>query len=111
MRYFVLLFALLSFVAPARAMDCASLARVRTDVLRWDFPVSVTPMDAKASVAFISAYNREPPTSNLEGDLVAVISNPEKPTVVVVIFKDGCAAFTLFFPKQKFINLIAGDRI
>ena len=50
MRYFVLLFALLSFIAPARAMDCASLARVRTDVLRWDFPVSVTPMDAKASV-------------------------------------------------------------
>jgi hypothetical protein len=71
----------------------------------------MTAMDAKASASFLSAYNREAPTSELEGDLVVAISAQEKTTVVVVIFKDGCAAYTLFFPKQKFINLIAGDQI
>lgn len=110
MRYVLLLLALLAFMAPAKAQDCATLERVRTDVAKFDFPATVTPMDARASASFIAAYNREPPTSNLEGDLVVAISAPNKAAVIVVIFSKGCALYTLAFPKASFMNLIVGSQ-
>jgi hypothetical protein len=111
MRIILLLLALLTLMAPARSQDCASLERVRSDVAKFNFPATVTPMDARASASFIAAYNREPPTSNLEGDLVVAISATDKAVVIVVIFSKGCALYTLAFPKAKFINLIAGSQI
>lgn len=108
MRYLYGLIALLFLTATARADECATLDKVRSDVSKWTIPAKVKPMNAGQGADFLLAFNREPPTSNLEGDLVAVVTSENSPNVVIVIFKGECAAWTLALPLSTFLKIIQG---
>ena len=104
----VTLFVLLSAPPAAQGAECQTLDKVRSDVAKFMFPATVSVMDGKAAAAFLAAYNRVPPITNLSGDIVVSISAEGKPNVVVVLFEDGCATRTMFFPRQMFLALITG---
>ena len=93
----------------ARAETCHTLASFKTEVLDHIPGAVMTPIDQAQLPGFLRMFNSFPPVSHYDADEIEIVTIPNDPNKVAVLFNHGCGLVFQRIAPPIFEALMGSD--
>ena len=99
------LFFCLLFAPAASAYECTQLAKVSAGVHLGVPTAVITEFSKTQTENFLKVWNAVPPETDINADAISVVIAPDKPNILILIFKKGCFGGMYAMTKNAFTKL------